>query len=67
MPSALADDEDCDDAYSARRNDPRDDECEERVKEEFDPESGLSVIKLESDVDWKVAKPKIPWSKILWN
>ena len=43
-----------------------DDDCETRqAKEKFDSESGLEVIEIKSDLDWKVAKPKLPWSKIV--
>ena len=36
-----------------------------KSKEKFDAESGLEVIEYKKDLDWKVAKPKIPWSRIL--
>ena len=49
-----------------RPMDPYDDDCETRKpKEKFDSESGLEVIEIKSDLDWKVAKPKLPYSKIV--
>ena len=36
-----------------------------KSKEKFDAESGLEVIEYKKDLDWKVAKPRIPWSRIL--
>ena len=41
------------------------DKDEFKSKEKFDAESGLEVIEYKKDLDWKVAKPKIPWSRIL--
>ena len=31
----------------------------------FDPETQLEVVEYKTDLDWKVAKPKLPWSKIV--
>lgn len=42
------------------------DDCDtKKPKEKFDSETGLEVIEMKSDLDWKVAKPKLPWSKIV--
>ena len=62
-PSALTEEECVD-----RRNpaDPFEEECEnEKVVEQYDPETQLDVVEYKSDLDWKVAKPKLPWSKIV--
>ena len=51
-----------------RRNpaDPFEEGCEnEKVVEKYDPETQLDVVEYKSDLDWKVAKPKLPWSKIV--
>ncbi len=51
-----------------RRNpaDPFEEECEnKKVVEQYDPETQLDVVEYKSDLDWKVAKPKLPWSKIV--
>ena len=62
-PSALTEEE-----CGERRNlaDPFEEECEnEKVVEQYDPETQLDVVEYKSDLDWKVAKPKLPWSKIV--
>lgn len=62
-PSTLAEEE-----CVERRNpaDPFEEECEdEKVVEQYDPETQLDVVEYKSDLDWKVAKPKLPWSKIV--
>ena len=62
-PSALTEEE-----CVERRNpaDPFEEECEnEKVVEQYDPETQLDVVEYKSDLDWKVAKPKLPWSKIV--
>ena len=58
--------DDCDRPMSAVER--RQNDCDEdnfKSKEKFDAESGLEVIEYKKDLDWKVAKPKIPWSRIL--
>ena len=46
--------------------DPFEENCEnEKVVEQYDPETQLDVVEYKSDLDWKVAKPKLPWSKIV--
>ena len=62
-PSALTEEE-----CVERRNpsDPFEEECEnEKVVEQYDPETQLDVVEYKSDLDWKVAKPKLPWSRIV--
>lgn len=62
-PSALTEEE-----CVERRNpaDPFEEECEnEKVVEQYDPETQLDVVEYKSDLDWKVAKPRLPWSKIV--
>ena len=40
--------------------------CDEvKSLEAFDPETQLEVVEYKTDLDWKVAKPKLPWSKIV--
>ena len=57
-------DDDC-----VERRDPRNATervCEEaKVVEIYDPETQLEVVEYKSDLDWKVTKPKLPWSKIV--
>ena len=63
-PSSYADD--CDRSMSPierNRSDCNKDKF--KSKEKFDTESGLEVIEYKKDLDWKVAKPKLPWSRIL--
>ena len=58
--------DDCDRPMSAverRRSDCDKDDF--KSKEKFDAESGLEVIEYKKDLDWKVAKPKLPWSRIV--
>ena len=57
--------QECDD--DSLINDPRqDDDCEERkIEPKFDTETGLNVVEVKGDVDWKVQKPNIPWSTIV--
>ena len=58
--------DDCDRTMSAAERMRSDcDEDDFKSKEKFDTESGLEVIEYKKDLDWKVAKPKIPWSRIL--
>ena len=62
-PSALTEEE-C--GESRNPADPFEEECEnEKVVEQYDPETQLDVVEYKSDLDWKVAKPKLPWSKIV--
>ena len=57
-------DDDC-----VERRDPRNATervCDEaKVVEIYDPETQLEVVEYKSDLDWKVTKPKLPWSKIV--
>ena len=62
-PSALTEEECIERSNPA---DPFEEECEnEKVVEQYDPETQLEVVEYKSDLDWKVAKPKLPWSKIV--
>ena len=46
--------------------DPFEEECKKKkVIEKYDPETQLDVVEYKSDLDWKVARPKLPWSKIV--
>ena len=56
--------EDC--VERANPADPFEKECKEKkVIEKYDPETQLDVVEYKSDLDWKVARPKLPWSKIV--
>ena len=56
--------EDC--VERANPADPFETECKEKkVIEKYDPETQLDVVEYKSDLDWKVARPKLPWSKIV--
>ena len=62
-PSALTEEE-C--VESRNPADPFKEECKDKkVVEQYDPETQLDVVEYKSDLDWKVAKPKLPWSKIV--
>ena len=56
--------QDCEDSL---QNDPRrNDDCDERkVNPKFDSETGLNVVEVKGDIDWKVKKPRLPWSTIV--
>ena len=56
--------EDC--AESRNPADPFEEECKKKkIIEKYDPETQLDVVEYKSDLDWKVARPKLPWSKIV--
>ena len=56
--------EDC--TESRNPADPFEEECKKKkIIEKYDPETQLDVVEYKSDLDWKVARPKLPWSKIV--
>ena len=56
--------EDC--TESRNPTDPFEEECKKKkIIEKYDPETQLDVVEYKSDLDWKVARPKLPWSKIV--
>ena len=56
--------EDC--KESRNPADPFEEECKKKkIIEKYDPETQLDVVEYKSDLDWKVARPKLPWSKIV--
>lgn len=61
QPSALA--KDCDSSTRDPRE--REGDCAEKIITRLDPETGLNVAEISGDVDWKVKKPKLPWSTIV--
>ena len=62
-PGMLAE-EDC--TESRNPADPFEEECKKKkIIEKYDPETQLDVVEYKSDLDWKVARPKLPWSKIV--
>ena len=62
-PSMFAE-EDC--TESRNPADPFEEECKKKkIIEKYDPETQLDVVEYKSDLDWKVARPKLPWSKIV--
>ena len=40
---------------------------EYKSREKIDEKTGLKVIELEKDIDWKAKKVKLPWSRIVKN
>ena len=38
-----------------------------KSREKIDEKTGLKVIELEKDIDWKAKKIKLPWSRIVKN